>query len=82
MLYFFWENFLIFLKVHFLEKILLNLKNMLFYLQVGRDLIEEETAETDRVKSAIYIYYAKAIGVKISVVSVLLYSCFQVVFIT
>ena len=55
---------------------------MLFYLQVGRDLIEEETAETDRVKSAIYIYYAKAIGVKISVVSVLLYSCFQVVFIT
>ena len=55
---------------------------MLFYLQVGRDLIEEETAETDRVKSAIYIYYAKAIGVKNSVVSVLLYSCFQVVFIT
>ena len=51
---------------------------MLFYLQVGRDLIEEETAETDRVKSAIYIYYAKAIGVGISVASVLLYACFQV----
>jgi hypothetical protein len=43
-------------------------------------LIEDETAETDRVKLAIYIYYAKAIGVGISVASILLYACFQVQF--
>ncbi len=47
-------------------------------VQVGRDLIEDETAETDRVKFEIYIYYAKAIGVAISLASVGLYACFQV----
>ena len=46
--------------------------------QVGRDLIEDENAETDRVKLAIYIYYAKAIGLGLSVASVVLYACFQV----
>ena len=53
-------------------------KNLRHYFQVGIDLIEEETAETERVKLAIYLYYAKAIGIKITVASVLLYSCFQV----
>jgi hypothetical protein len=48
------------------------------YFQVGRDLIEDETAETDRVKFEIYVYYAKAIGVALSVASVGLYACFQV----
>ena len=46
--------------------------------QVGRDLIEEETAESDRVKLTIYLYYAKAIGIKISVASALFYFFFQV----
>ena len=30
--------------------------------QVGRDLIEEESAEENRVKTEIYIYYAKSVG--------------------
>lgn len=30
--------------------------------QVGRDLIEDETSQENRVKIEIYIYYAKAVG--------------------
>ena len=54
------------------------LKEQRFVSQVGRDLIEEETVETDRVKLTIYIYYAKFFGYAISVASVLLYASFQV----
>ena len=54
-------------------------QHFIFFLnKVGRDLIEDETSETDRVKLEIYLYYAKAIGVALSVASVLLYACFQV----
>ena len=41
-------------------------------------MIEDEYAETDRVKFEIYLYYAKAIGLGLSVASVVLYACFQV----
>jgi hypothetical protein len=43
-------------------------------------LIEDEFAETDRVKLAIYIYYSKAIGIGIFVASTLLFVGFQVQF--
>ncbi len=45
--------------------------------EVGRDLIQSETAETNRVKFSIYVYYAKALGAGISVGSVAFYALFQ-----
>ena len=40
-------------------------------------MIEEEFAEVDRVKSAIYLYYAKSIGMSLAILSVLFYALFQ-----
>ena len=45
--------------------------------KAGVDLIEEETAETDRVKFGIYVYYAKNIGASLALGSMVLYACFQ-----
>ena len=45
--------------------------------QVGRDLIEDETAAENRVKTEIYVYYAKSVGMRIALLSVLCYALFQ-----
>ena len=45
--------------------------------QVGRDLIEDETAAENRVKTEIYVYYAKAVGLKLALLAVLCYALFQ-----
>ena len=45
---------------------------------MGRDLVEEELAETERVKLSVYVYYAKNVGVVMSMLSVLFYLLFQV----
>ena len=48
------------------------------FVQVGRDLVEEEFAETKRVKLSVYVYYAKNVGAVMSALSVLFYLLFQV----
>ena len=45
---------------------------------MGRDLVEEEFAETKRVKLSVYVYYAKNVGAVMSALSVLFYLLFQV----
>ena len=45
---------------------------------MGRDLVEEEFAETKRVKLSVYVYYAKNVGAVMSALSVLSYLLFQV----
>lgn len=45
--------------------------------KVGRDLIEDETAAENRVKTEIYVYYAKAVGLKLALLAVLCYALFQ-----
>jgi hypothetical protein len=45
--------------------------------QVGKDLIEEETAETNRVKFAVYLYYAKNVGTSMAIASIIFYFLFQ-----
>ena len=45
---------------------------------MGRDLVEEELAETKRVKLSVYVYYAKNVGAVMSMLSVLFYLLFQV----
>ena len=45
--------------------------------RVGRDLVEEEFAETERVKLSVYLYYAKNVGALMSALSVLFYALFQ-----
>ena len=46
--------------------------------QVGRDLVEEETAETERVKFSVYVYYAKNVGFSLTLGGVLFYFLYQV----
>ena len=41
--------------------------------QAGRDLIEDEFAEENRVKVEIYVYYAKSIGMLMAVMAVIFY---------
>ena len=45
--------------------------------QIGRDLIEEEASEENRVKAEIYIYYFKAMGIGLALLGVLFYALFQ-----
>lgn len=45
--------------------------------KVGRDLIEEETSQENRVKTEIYMYYAKSVGMTLAILSVLFYAMFQ-----
>ena len=44
--------------------------------QAGRDLIEDEFAEENRVKVEIYVYYAKSIGMLMAVMAVIFYVSF------
>ncbi len=46
--------------------------------EIGRDLIRDEIAETHRVKFAVYVYYAKAVGAALSIAGIVFYGCFQV----
>ena len=48
-----------------------------FVYETGKDLIEEETAQTHRVKFSIYLYYAKAIGALLSITSIIFYALYQ-----
>ncbi len=45
--------------------------------KIGRDLIEDESAEENRVKSEIYLYYAQSIGLPLACLSVAFYALFQ-----
>ncbi len=46
--------------------------------KVGRDLVQDETAETKKVKFAIYVYYAKAVGGALAIAGIVFYAFFQV----
>ena len=45
--------------------------------QAGRDLIEDEFSEENRVKKDVYVYYAKSIGMLLAILSVIFYALFQ-----